>query len=239
MLLSAWEAALARPDPLKGIALLAVQGRGVSEASPAALSLGELARRLLELQVQWFEPWLHCVCECPTCAELVEADCDARSLREAAPTVDISEQPLRVVKDRYSVVFRLPTAFDLTQVADAENVATARTRILERCVIEARLGEVSCAPRELPHDVTIAIADAIENADPLADIGLALQCPACQAAWTAMLDPSRFLLASVDQAARRIMEEVHCLARAYGWSEAETLSLSHARRRAYIALAGA
>jgi hypothetical protein len=34
--------------------------------------------------------------------------------------------------------------------------------------------------------------------------------------------------------ARRFLDEVHVLARAYGWAEAEILRLSEARRSAYL-----
>ena len=43
-----------------------------------------------------------------------------------------------------------------------------------------------------------------------------------------------FLWDEVDVRARRLLDEVHALAGAYGWSEQRILALSEARRRAYL-----
>lgn len=238
-LLAAWEAVLGRPAALRGVTLLALAERGMDEGSLAALPLGEAARRLLELQAQWFTPALRCVCECPACGVTIEAHCDALALCAAAARHDAAANEIHVVERGYVVRLRRLSAVDVAHAAGAVDAAAARARLIERCVVEVTHDNEPCSPRELPHDVTVALADAIEHADPLADIGLALQCPTCEAAWSATLDPAQFLLAGVDAAARNMMHEVHMLARAYGWSEAETLTLGRARRRAYIELAGA
>ena len=49
-----------------------------------------------------------------------------------------------------------------------------------------------------------------------------------------MLDIGSFVWAEIESRARRLLWEVHTLASAYGWSEAETLSLSAARRASYM-----
>jgi hypothetical protein len=238
-LLAAWEATLACAQPLRGAALLALAEPGADERALAALPLGESARRLLGLHARWFGRRLACACECPVCGVAVEADCDAAALRDAAPAVDGAPAPMTLVEHGCSVRFRLPCLLDIAHAARAGDAPAARRLLLERCVLEARRDGAPCAAAELPDAVTAAIAATMEYADPLADIGLALQCPACGAAWTATLEPARFLLAAVEDAAREVMQDVHLLARAYGWTEAETLALGHARRRAYIELATA
>jgi hypothetical protein len=149
------------------------------------------------------------------------------------------ERDYDVTEPSEPVRFRLPCPLDLAHAARAADAGAARRVLLERCVLEAQRDGAPCAAAELPEAATIAIAAAMEYADPLADIGLALQCPACGAAWTATLEPDRFVLAAVERAARDVMQEVHVLARAYGWTEAETLALGRARRGAYIELAAA
>ena len=49
-----------------------------------------------------------------------------------------------------------------------------------------------------------------------------------------MLDIGSFVWAEIESRARRVLGEVHALASAYGWSEAETLSLSAVRRASYL-----
>ena len=238
-ILAAWEGALARARPLRGAALLALAEPGADERSLAALPLGESARRLLGLHARWFGRRLACVCECPACGEAVEADCDTAALRDAAPAVDREPEPMTLDEHGCTVRFRLPCPLDLAHAARAADAGAARRVLLERCVLEAQRDGAPCAAAELPDEVTVAVAAAMEYADPLADIGLALECPACGAAWTATLEPARFLLAAVEAAARDVMRDVHVLARAYGWTEGETLALGRARRRAYIEFAGA
>jgi hypothetical protein len=43
--------------------------------------------------------------------------------------------------------------------------------------------------------------------------------------------------AQIDARARRLIAEVHTLAREYGWSEREVLDLSEVRRALYLELA--
>jgi hypothetical protein len=65
-----------------------------------------------------------------------------------------------------------------------------------------------------------------------------LACPTCGHAWQAQLDVAEFLWAGVNTAAGRLLEDVHALAAACGWSEGDVLALSARRRRAYRELAG-
>jgi rubredoxin len=79
------------------------------------------------------------------------------------------------------------------------------------------------------------IEGALESADPWADLSLAFQCPACGRDGEAGFDVASYLWEEVDVSARQLLNEVHLLAQAYGWSEAEILALSPARRSAYLA----
>jgi hypothetical protein len=79
----------------------------------------------------------------------------------------------------------------------------------------------------------------MSNADPMADIHLALNCPSCEHKWMAPFDIVAFLWREISAAARRLLREVHTLASAYGWTESEILALSPVRRRAYLEMIGA
>jgi hypothetical protein len=236
-LLEAWETARSRVYPLRGTALLAAAEPGHDERALASLPLGEVARRLLVLHAQWFGGALVSVCVCPDCGESVEARCDPVALRAAAPEPP-PVVPLTLDAHGYAVRYRLPAPLDLAYAARAGTAYAARRLLLERCVLEAVHHGVRCAAANLPEQVVAALAAAMEAADPLAEISLEIGCPACGATWTAVLEPERFLLAAVEETARDVLRDVHQLARAYGWSEAESLALSRARRRAYLDLIG-
>jgi hypothetical protein len=81
-----------------------------------------------------------------------------------------------------------------------------------------------------------AVGERLASADPLAETRLALSCPSCRREWNDIFDIGRFLWAEVEAHARHLLWEVHVLASAYGWSEAETLRLSAARRAMYLDL---
>jgi hypothetical protein len=74
------------------------------------------------------------------------------------------------------------------------------------------------------------------QADPQADIQLDLSCPACQHHWQAAFDVVAFLWNEIDSWAHRILSDIHVIASAYGWSEADILALSAARRQTYLDL---
>jgi hypothetical protein len=92
-------------------------------------------------------------------------------------------------------------------------------------------------PAELPANVRAALASAMADADPLAEVLLGVSCPACGAAFVADVDVGAFVWAELQAAARRLLREVDILARAYGWTEAEVLALDDRRRAAYLELA--
>ncbi len=69
------------------------------------------------------------------------------------------------------------------------------------------------------------------QADPLAETRLALECPSCAHAWEESFDIAGFLWEEIEARARRIVFDVHALASAYGWTEAQILALSAVSRR--------
>ena len=121
--------------------------------------------------------------------------------------------------------FRLPTRADIRATAHA---ADPRRALVERCLTDAAAGAL--AP------TLEAVAAAMEAADPLGALELELSCPDCGRRWEAPLDLDEFLAIEAQHDARSIAAEVHELALAYGWSEAEILGLPASRRRLYLEL---
>ena len=72
------------------------------------------------------------------------------------------------------------------------------------------------------------------EADPQADIQLALSCPACGHQWLSTFDIVSFFWSEINAWAYRILREVHILASAYGWREADILAMSPYRRQLYL-----
>jgi hypothetical protein len=72
--------------------------------------------------------------------------------------------------------------------------------------------------------------------DPMARIELQLTCPACEHQWGELFDIASYLWTELKDHAIRLLHDTHTLARAYGWSEAEILSMTSRRRQVYLDL---
>ena len=79
-----------------------------------------------------------------------------------------------------------------------------------------------------------AVDQALSEADPLGDLELQTICPECGAplAQAHALEPA--LMAELAGEMGRVVDEIHVLAMAYHWSEAEILALPAARRAQYL-----
>ena len=188
--------------------------------------IGRRNRALAELRLAWFGPALRGWTSCRQCAEKLEFELDGRALAESE--LPQYSEPI-IVNGR---AFRLPTSRDLAQLAAEQEPIAAAMLLLERC----RLADQD---RAVPatgwtDEDNDAVGEKMALADPLAEIMLHFDCPACGASFQESLDLSTFLWAEIEARAQRLLLEVHTLAAAYGWSEAEILSLNATRREFYL-----
>jgi hypothetical protein len=86
----------------------------------------------------------------------------------------------------------------------------------------------------MPDDLVEQVVTQIAALDPQARIELDLTCAACGHAWPAVLDIASFLWAEINAWAHRTLRDVHAIARAYGWPEADILAMSPLRRQCYL-----
>ena len=70
----------------------------------------------------------------------------------------------------------------------------------------------------------------------LADLSLAHRCERCGKDCETAFDVLDYLWRRIVVEARRLLREVHLIARAYGWTSETVLALSPARRAAHLAL---
>ena len=118
------------------------------------------------------------------------------------------------------------------------DVAEARSRLIERCVLEATLDGQPLAAAELPESVLASLVEALTERDPQAETRFQLTCAACDHRWSALFDIVSFFWAELGARAERLLYEVHALARAYSWREADILAMGEARRHFYLELVG-
>lgn len=232
-LLAAWERGLAEPQAIgRTLALLGAAYTNFTPLSLAQLSIGERDAALLQLREEIFGGHISALADCAACNVRVEFSFELTEVRVASH--DAAKAPLTASCEEYQVEFRLPDSRDLLALMGPEDIEKKRVRLLERIILRARRDGSSICARELPENLISAIEAEMQAADPQAEIILRLRCQLCGHEWNALFDPGAFLWKEVDAWAIRVLDEVHLLAAAYCWCEADILAMSPWRRHAYL-----
>jgi hypothetical protein len=231
-LLSVWENGSAFSAPRRALLLLGAACPETPAPELGRLSVGQRDDLLLQLRAAAFGSRIEATATCPHCSGKLEMVFDTENLR-AAPA-PATAAPLALEVDDHALTFRLPDSFDLVEIAASPDPARAESALLQRCVLAARAGPRVVSPEALPARVIDALAARLAEADPQADLRLALNCPDCDHRWEEPFDIVAFFWREIEAWAARLLGEIHALATAYGWSEAEIVALSPARRRLYL-----
>ena len=232
-LLRIWEEH-AGVHPIRGaLALLEAAASDLDGMSWAHVAVGERDAHLLELHETLFGPRLETTIRCPQCNERLESTFATRDLGRWRKTRR-APQGLKLSAGDWRIDYRLPNSEDLLQVSAIDDADAARSELLRRCVINVESAGKHQGPEPLPPSMANRLTEDMADHDPLADIRIQLNCPACQHAWTAGFDIVSYLWGELDDWAQRTLADVHALAREYGWNEREILALSPTRRRHYI-----
>lgn len=226
-LLSLWERGAER-HALDRSALLAAAARPDWQAdSIVDLPLGAVNASLLQLRSASFGPLLAGHADCAQCGQRLAFTLDTQQLLALA---DADARPASTEAE--GLCLRAPSLRDLAAVAHEADAALAARMLLARCTLAGDAAQIDATALR-------AIEDALDRLDPQADLEIALHCVACGHAGAAQLDPGALLWDEIATQAQRLLAQVHHLASAYGWSEAQILALSPARRASYLALLGA
>jgi hypothetical protein len=233
-LLGLWECGHGLRPAGRALSLISAARPEDSAAEAAELSVGGRDAELIAIRERAFGSRLVGVTSCRRCGERLELDVDTNQIRMTPTRAPAAE--LVVTVDDAEVRFRVPSAADLLEIEELDDVAAARAALLARCVRTACERGRSVRVGELRKRVLAAVAERMAEADPQADVRLAVRCPACGAESEEMLDIGSFFWSELESWARRLLRDVHELARAYGWTEEEVLRLSSHRRAAYLEL---
>jgi hypothetical protein len=230
-----WELG-ARQGPLdQALTILAAACPELTVEQLADLSLGQRDRRLFILHQWHFGPELCGFVECTQCRERLEFTLGVPAIGDAEPVEAASEERAFSAAG-FDVRFRLPNSRDLIAAAACPGPQQARQLLVERCLEEACRDGTAIPVAELPEAVMAHLATCLAECDPWQEVLVDMVCPACGHRWQPLLDIVAFLWAELAAHVKRLLREVHTLARAYGWREADILALSARRRRAYLDL---
>lgn len=248
-LLTTWEYGLSQPPVWQALGLLAAANPDTPWEELARLPIGQRDAGLLHLRQWTFGPEMTALANCPKCGERVElslAVADLLSTGDGHQTTGAGglgpghnneeDEPLRLEWKGYEVVYRLPNSLDMLVLAEEVAAEAAGFRLLEQCLLAIEHEGATIGMTDLPQAVIEQIAAGMAAADPQAGIEIGLSCPNCQSTWSMGLDVIAFFWREIQAWAVRTLSEVSQLAAAYGWREADILSMSAARRQAYLQL---
>jgi hypothetical protein len=183
----------------------------------------------LQLQGDNFGDRLDACADCPACRARVEFSLSCAALLAQTPNAAVPAKSIDL--DDALFELRCADSADAAAMAAASDVESAVDVMLARCV----------RPVGAAHEITPvrrgALAAELAALDPAAEIMFDLSCAACGHEWQMVFDIGHFLWLQIRSRARRLLQEVDGLARAYHWNEAEILGMSEARRAWYLEMA--
>jgi hypothetical protein len=189
------------------------------------LPLGETTEILLRLRAACFGERISAHVDCGRCSERLQLSVSIHELLRDDSSLVSHEV------DAAGERWRLPTLRDLAAVARERDAEQAVSGLMARCRLN---GVDEDAQQPLSETNLMEVEAALEAADPNADLVFDVRCGACGHVGTTQLDAGELLWEEIDARARALLNEVHLLARAYGWSEREILALSASRRAFYL-----
>ncbi len=233
-----WETGLSQHPLDRALTMLMPAFPEASRHTLASLSIGQRDTCLFAVRDQTFGPLFHSRATCPACQEQIEFVLDTADM-QLAPGVEAAENVFVLTTDEGELHFRLPNSFDLAAIVGSSGADAARDLLVRRCILRPRRDDQDIAVEEietLSETMIAAMAAQMEACDPLAAIDIPLECVTCQHSWHILFDIVSFFWTELAVEAKRLMHEVHTLARHYGWREVDILAMSPIRRQFYLEL---
>jgi hypothetical protein len=233
-LLHAWERLHGATTTERSLGLLGAVWPELDDAQWRQVSIGDRDACLFLLKESLFGGELQTVAPCPNCGERLESRFNVRDVCTPTEWLPQPREPSLLTHENYRVRFRLPCSDDLLDLPTGTGTDDAVATLLQRCVIEADRDDKPIESSVLPVDVQQRVMATMADQDPLADLQVAVNCPACSHVWSAALDIAAYVWGELDDWAQDMLAEVHVLARHYAWSERDILAMSPVRRRFYL-----
>ena len=209
-LLALWERGRGLPPLHRSLAL--AEAVGPSRDELLQQPVGSTNRILLDLREHLLGGDLTATAWCPSCGERVEFDLAREQFPDGGGPA---------AGEYGGVRWRAPTAGDLLAASqDPQPLAALRARCLDST-----------------DEPSAELEALLAGADPLAEILVDVDCPACGRPFLADLDIGAYVWQEIEAAARRLLLQIDALARTYGWTEPEVLALPPVRRAAYLRMA--
>lgn len=233
-LLTIWEQGINQTLMQKTLHLLSLACPYMDYNTIAKLNIGERDARLLQLREWMFGSRLNNMVDCPKCSERCEWETDIKDICLQSVQQHESIKELSLEVDKFSISFRLPNSGDIAAVIADKSGQSDPRKLLENCILKIQRNGENCEVNDMPDKVLRALNRRIEKEDPQADIRMIVNCPNCSHKWEAQFDIVSYFWTEINRWAKRILQDVYILARAFGWSEHEILNMNPVRRQLYL-----
>ena len=240
-----WEVGLGQHALDRALTMLGIACPDMTRDTFARLSIGQRDTCLLALRELTFGSHIVGVASCPQCQERLEFALDCREMQLIAKANALLTNKQVVAKatqqvqtlhiEGYEVQVHLPNSLDLAALVSSHTIADARQVLMQRCIVHAAQPDGAVVVVDaLPEMVITTLAEQMAENDPQAEIELELECTVCRHRWQLLFDIVEFFWLEITAQAKRLLREVHTLARAYSWRETDILAMSPARRHMYL-----
>ena len=199
-----------------------------------SLSIGKRIECLLFLATGSTGASLSFPFNCRECGEELELELSLGELSDLQKASDHLDEIAVEISGR-AITLRKASASDQaewsTLVYDDEYQAAAGivTRLADEDVLPDRLGK-----RDLE-----AIEQALDEADPLVNLGCRVDCPVCETANDREVDLFETAVQMLERQQEQAIVMVHRIASRYHWSEQEIFRVPERRRQQYLELLSA
>jgi hypothetical protein len=217
----------------RGLLLLRAAFPAAEPEELVRLTLGQRDACVLRLRELTVGPEVHARSTCPDCGERLEFSFAIREVQ----TADFSSPvPMchEYVEDGFEVRFRPVTNADLLALRHYQNPAAARGVLVSRVLISVRRHGDPVPAEAVPPELVAKIGELLAERDAQSEIRFRLVCASCGRPIPALFDIVPFFWRELSARAELLLVEVRAIARAYGWTESETLAMSSAKRRFYL-----
>lgn len=219
-ILDLWEKGACEHPLDRALGLIALVEAESPRDALATLPIAERDRRLFDVTEAIFGPQLELSATCTACGAETALSFVVSDIKR----LETPDSRQRVVcLDGCEYPYRMPNSRDLAGALRAPDPQQALL--------------LSLMDRTEADDALIAACDvALEAQSGLEALSLGFDCAECGAAENAPFDILDYLWTRIAAEARRLMWDIHLLARSYGWTSREILGLSPLRRAEHVAM---
>jgi hypothetical protein len=229
-----WELGREKPGWYRGLLMLAPAFPDLYFKDLSVWPLGRRNIALFKLRAALFSHSLTCVAACPKCGRSSEFSAAVGDLcpHDLDPSSSLAEEHDLEVAGR-ALRIRLLTSLDLANAREP-SLSIEHPDLLRQAVLTTETEW-----EDLPAGAHSTIADRLYELDPQVELQMGVVCSNCGHEWSSPFDIAGYLWTEIGGMAQRLMQDVHLMARAYGWREADILAMSSARRQFYVGKIGA